>query len=298
MRNRQIPRESDWNILKLLRWTTSYFQSHAIESSRAAAEILLAHVLKINRVDLYVQFDRPLNQSELGAYKSLIKRRLNREPVAYILGTKEFWSLDLTVSPDVLIPRPETECLVEWALERIPRLQSENPQRVLELGTGSGAIVLALASERPGHNFIATDISVAALELARRNAADCQLAGDVSFVCGDWMSPFRTDPDKFDLIVSNPPYIPAKVIEGLQAEITDYEPRLALDGDTDGLACIRQIIQTANAHLVTGGGLMLEIGADQRGSFARLAAETGQYTDISFRKDYSGKNRVALLEKG
>ena len=298
MRNMQIPRESDWNILKLLRWTTSYFQSHAIESSRAAAEILLAHVLKINRVDLYVQFDRPMNQTELGAYKSLIKRRVNREPVAYILGRKEFWSLDLTVSPEVLIPRPETECLVEWALERIPRLQKKNPQCILELGTGSGAIVLALASERPGNKFIATDISVGALALARRNAANCQLSGVVSFVCGDWMSPFRTDTDKFDLIVTNPPYIPTDVIEGLQVEITDYEPRLALDGDTDGLACIRQIIHTAITHLAPGGGLMLEIGADQRGAVARLAEEIGHYANISFRKDYSGKDRVALLEKG
>ena len=297
MRNTQIPRDSEWNILKLLRWTTAYFQSHAIESSRAAAEILLAHVLNIDRVDLYIQYDRPLNQSELHAFKSLIKRRLNREPVAYILGRKEFWSLNLAVTADVLIPRPETESLVEWALARLPRREAGRQRRILGLGTGTGAIVLALAKERPGHRFVATDISTGALALASRNAADCQLADVVSFICGDWLMPFRTGSAKFDLIVSNPPYIPEAEIENLQPEITRFEPRLALDGDADGLGCIRSLIHTAPAHLVPGGELMLEMGADQKEMVTRLVEDAGHYTGIEFRKDYSGNDRVARMQR-
>ncbi len=162
MQNPPGPREAEWTILSLIKWATGYFTSHGIDSPRATAEILLATLLNLKRIDLYLRYDQPLLKSELSEFKSLIKRRINREPVAYIIGKKEFWSLDLEVNPNVLIPRPDTETLVEAALNCLgPADSPPDPAgQVLELGTGSGAIVLALASERPAYRYIATDISL------------------------------------------------------------------------------------------------------------------------------------------
>ena len=162
----QSNRERQWTILSLIQWTTSYFKSHHIENPRADAEILLAHALNLERIDLYLRYDQPLNHGELSRFKILIKRRIQREPIAYITGTKEFWSLDFHVTTDVLIPRPETECLVEKALVG---LSGENRLNILELGTGSGAITIALASEKPNHHYMASDQSMYAARLAMEN---------------------------------------------------------------------------------------------------------------------------------
>ncbi|MGD8958732.1 MAG: peptide chain release factor N(5)-glutamine methyltransferase [Desulfobacteraceae bacterium] len=290
-------RDTNWTILKLLVWTTSYFKSHGIESPRADAEILLAHTLGSQRITLYAHHDQPLNPDELQGFKNFIKRRAAREPVAYIVGQKGFWSLDLTVTPDVLIPRPETECLVERALEFLPRDAAAGALRVLELGTGSGAIVLALAKERPAHRFYALDRSAAALAVARRNARRAGLQDRVHFWAANWGDALRPGRALFDLIVSNPPYVPAVDIAGLQPEIGRFEPRQALDGGPDGLRELGRIIRQVPSFLKPGGRLLLEIGCDQAQALRALAADCGFYREAAVFQDYSGRDRVFLLKK-
>ncbi len=298
MQNPPVPREVEWTILSLIKWATGYFTSYGIDSPRATAEILLATVLNLKRIDLYLRFDQPLLQSELSGFKSLIKRRINREPVAYITGKKEFWSLELDVTPDVLIPRPDTETLVEAALSCIgPADAPAAAGRALELGTGSGAIVLALASERPAYRYIATDISPNALQLARKNARHHHLDGSVQFIAGNWLDPFSLDAPFFDMIVSNPPYIPSGDIPGLQPEVCGFEPMLALDGRSDGLHAIRQIIFSAHPLLKPRGALLLEMGFNQKKAVIALIQQSGRYHSFQIVKDYAGHDRVVVMHK-
>lgn len=286
-----------WTIIKLIRWATSYLKSYDIDSPRATGEILLAHALHLNRIDLYLKHDQPLVDEELQAFKALIKRRVRREPVAYILGVREFWSLDLEVNADVLIPRPETECVVEAALDLMSSKSNPAPQRILDLGTGSGAIVLALASQQPRHFYVAVDRFQPAVELACRNARRHNLGHKINFLVGDWLASIKSATPGFDLIVSNPPYIPSRVISGLQPEIHQYEPIAALDGDADGLASYRNIIGCAHCHLNADGVLVLEIGHDQREDIYRIAADSKRFEAFSCTKDYSGYDRVVTMRK-
>ena len=281
-----------WTILKLLKWTTAYFKSHHIEQPRAAAEILLAHTLGLGRVDLYVQYDRPLESHELEVFKRFIQRRIKREPVAYIVGKKEFWSMDLKVTPDVLIPRPETETLVEAALTIIPPELGSAPLKILDLGTGSGAIVLALASERPVHRFYAVDCSEKALAVALDNARMIDLNKAITFLQGNWFDSVRELVHYFDVIVSNPPYISSHEYKALPPEIAQYEPREALDGGSDGLDAIRLIIKEAARFIVPGGRLVFEIGYDQWAAVEKMIEGTGAYSEWAVIKDYSGHDRV------
>jgi release factor glutamine methyltransferase len=288
---------SPWTIIKLIRWATSYLKSHEIDSPRATGEILLAHALQLSRIDLYMKYDKPLVPDELKKFKMLIKRRIKREPVAYILGVKEFWSMDLEVNGNVLIPRPETECLVEIALEHLSQKSLSPPQRILDLGTGSGAIVLALASQQPQHIYFASDRFRSAVELACRNAARHEFSEMIHFFVGDWFGTLNSTKPGFDLIVSNPPYIPSRVIGGLQPEIHQYEPIAALNGNKDGLACYQEIMGSAHNYLNPSGVLMLEIGHDQRDDIQRIAVAVGQYEDFSFSQDYSGYERIVWMRK-
>ena len=281
-----------WTILKVLKWTRAYFKSHHIEQPRAAAEILLAHTLGVGRVDLYVQYDRPLESLELERFRGFIQRRIRREPVAYIVGKKEFWSMDLKVTPDVLIPRPETETLVEAALTIIPPERGPARLNILDLGTGSGGIVLAMASERPEHRFYAVDRSKRALAVAQDNARMLQLDKTVTFLHGDWFAPVRERGRYFDVIVSNPPYISSPEIEVLPPEIAQYEPREALEGGSDGLEAIRLIIKEASCYLVPGGWLVFEIGYDQWAAVEKLIAHSGVYSEWTVIRDYTGHDRV------
>jgi release factor glutamine methyltransferase len=289
-----------WTILDIINWTTGYFKENDVEAPRASAELFLSHILNVNRIDLYVKYDQPLTREELACFKSMIKRRVNREPVAYITGTKGFWSLDLCVSEKCLIPRPETEILVETALNRLPEASSLNlpvhPLRVLELGTGSGAIVLALAMERPGHLYFAADRCRDALSLACENARTHHLDDKILFFAGDWLTPVKSG-DRFDLIISNPPYIPTDVIPCLQPEICRFEPAAALDGGRDGLFCIKEILDSAVNCLTPGGVLLLEIGHDQKAGVEKIVHENGEYENMVFIKDYAGKDRVVSMEK-
>jgi release factor glutamine methyltransferase len=287
----------EWTVLKVLQWAAAFLRERGIDSPRSTAELLLAHALHTDRVQLYVRHDQPLERLELSVFKQLLLRRLAREPAAYILGRKGFWTLELTVTPDVLIPRPETECLVETALAVLKKYPAGRRGRVLDLGTGSGAIVLALAAEAPEHSYYACDISPAAAAIARSNAGEAGVPGRVDFWVTGWFSALKPGRALFDLIVSNPPYVPSAAIDRLAPEIALHEPRLALDGDADGLRSYRTIIGEAYRYLAPGGSLLLEIGADQRPAVQQLAEQAGTYEGFGWSRDYSGRDRVVWLRK-
>ena len=297
MHKQTKPGPPDWTLIKLVQWATAYFDRHRIDSPRTTAEILLAHALDAKRIDLYLRYDQPLNSDELNCFKTLIKRRTNREPVAYIVGHKEFWSIDLEVNRNVLIPRPETECLVERALESLEKNTDPPSKFILELGTGSGAVILALASENSRHQYLATDISSDAVELARRNARRHGLNAKIRFMVADWFAPFDAKAGIFDLIVCNPPYIRSGDLKRLQPEIYVYEPVTALDGAPDGLQCLRHIIQCAHLYLKPGGAVLLETGHDQQAALTQIINACGRYEDVRFYKDYSGHDRIVSMRK-
>ena len=257
--------------------------------ARLDAELLLAHVLNVSRAWLYAWPEHAPDAAQREAFEQHVVARERGEPVAYLIGHREFWSLDLEVTPAVLIPRPETELLVEVALEHLPR---DRPMRVADLGTGSGAIALALARERPLAQVLATDASDVALDVARRNAA--RLAVDnVTFAQGDWCAALTGG--RFELIASNPPYI-ASDDAHLDTGDLRREPRMALVSGRDGLDAIRRIVADTSAHLAAGGWLLLEHGWDQA---ARIRAlfESHEYTDISSVRDTAGHERVTLGRK-
>ena len=297
MHKQPKPGPPEWTLIKLVQWAAGYFESHHIDSPRATAEILLAHAIGARRIDLYLRYDQPLNSDELNRCKTLIKRRTNREPVAYILGHKEFWSMDLEVNRNVLIPRPETECLVEKALESLAADPNPGCKSILDLGTGSGAVVLALASENSRHSYVGTDISSDAVRIARRNSMRHELAAKICFMVADWFSAFDEQTGIFDLIVSNPPYIKSGDLQRLQPEIHVFEPAAALDGAKDGLRCLRHIIQCAHLYLKPAGALLLEMGHDQQASLKQIIGACSQYEDVRFYKDYSGHDRIVSMRK-
>ena len=287
--------EEPWTILKLLNWTTDYFKKNKVAEPRPSAEVLLAHLLSKDRLFLYLNYDRPMVKEELAEFRSLVKRRLEGEPNQYITGMQEFWSLPFRVSPDVLIPRPETEVLLETVLEF---LGSPDPElRLLDLGTGSGAIAVALARELGVIKIVATDWSMAAVKLARENARLNQIDSKIHFVCADMFSAFSSSSAKFAVVATNPPYVSHAEFSNLSPEIRDYEPRNALDGGPDGLAVIRRIIKEAPAVLSHKGGLIMEMGADQAESVSQLARDSQLYESYRIIKDYSGLDRVLLAVK-
>lgn len=297
MQNRQNQIEPERTIINILQWTTSYFKTNDIDSPRVTAEILLAHALKLKRIDLYLRHDQPLNISERNLFKTLIKRRINKEPVAYIIGSKGFWNIDLLVSKDVLIPRPETECLVEEALSFLSKNKACGKKKILELGTGSGAIILAIAAQQTDNHYFASDISLKALGIALKNAKYLGLDNKIIFFCGSWFFPVKDKNNLFDIIISNPPYIRRSDIKTLQPEINRFEPITALDGGEDGLDCIKQIVNHAHKFLNKGGKLLLEIGYDQKKAVDEIIKETGRYEKTYFKKDYSGFDRVVCTTK-
>ena len=248
---------------------------------RLEAELLLCSVLGCERVRLIARAEEAVDSSRARSAHARFARRRAGEPVSYITGWREFYGLALRVTPEVLIPRPETERLVELALERLPA-----PARVLELGTGSGAIAIALATERPGLGIVATDVSKAALALARRNARDHGV--EIAFVLSDWLD--ALGPEQFDLIVSNPPYVAAGDAHLERGDVR-FEPRLALVGGRDGLACIREIAVRAQNRLRPGGWLLMEHGYDQGDRCVKLLSALG-YAAVTDFHDLAGWPRV------
>ena len=278
-----------WSVLDLLKWTANYFVGKGIENGRLDAELLLAEILQLNRIGLYLHFDRPVNSDELAAFRALIERRARREPLAYILGRCEFWSLTFKVGPDVLIPRGDTETLVEAALKVLPPGGS-----LLDIGVGSGAIALAIAHERPDAQVEGIDLSPAALVLAAENAQILGLAARVTLQQGDLFA--LDDSRQYDVIVSNPPYIAIGEQATLMPEVRDFEPALALFAGDDGLDCYRALIPAARGALKSSGILLVEVGAGQAAAVAELFAIAG-YVEIFTTRDLAGIERVVAGQK-
>ncbi|MBI1921246.1 MAG: peptide chain release factor N(5)-glutamine methyltransferase [Geobacter sp.] len=276
------PNQEIWTVLKVLDWTKGYLAGKEVENARLEAEWMLCEVLGLDRVGLYLNFDRPLNDHELSAYRGMVVRRARREPLQHILGTQEFHGLDFEVTPAVLIPRHDTEVLVEEALKRCPAAK-----RILDIGTGSGCIAVALAKLLPEADVTGIDQSVEALEVAGRNAERNGAA--VRFLEGSLFAP--VEGERFDLIVSNPPYIPTADLADLQPEVRDFEPSAALDGGADGLDFYRLIIPAAPRHLTPGGWLMVEVGIDQAERVREIYKQAG-FTEIFTVRDLAGIERV------
>lgn len=277
-----------WTIIDVIRWTTNYFQEKAIDSPRATAEILLARVLKLERIQLYLKYDKPLHSGELAEYRNGIKRRVAGEPLQYITGVQEFWSHTFRITPAVLIPRPETELLVEEGL----KLMGDAPRaRALEIGVGAGAIALSLASEIPDLLIIATDVSTEALSIAKINRGRMKLSDRVLLFACDLFSALSEDA-KFNLIISNPPYVSEKEYQELPREIKEHEPAYALLGGVDGLDIIKVILKEAVKRLQPRGYVLLEIGSSQGKAALEFARDLGLYQDIAILRDYAGRERV------
>lgn len=276
------PTDEIWTTLKVLTWTTGYLTDKGVENARREAEWLLCESTGLDRVGLYLAFDKPLLDAELASYRALVVRRGKREPLQHILGSQEFDGLPFEVSPAVLIPRHDTETLLEAALSHAPQAQS-----ILDVGTGSGCIAISLAHRLPQTQVTAVDLSPEALAVAIRNAMSNQVR--IDFLQGSFFEPVIDR--RFDLIISNPPYITTTDLAELQPEVRDFEPRLALDGGADGLDAYRSLTAAAPKHLNPGGWLLFEVGAGQATDVVNLLAEAG-FDAIVTVPDCAGIQRV------
>ena len=283
-----------WRVVDLLDWTSGYFEQHGIPNPRLDAEVLLGYLLNKTRLQLYLHFEMPVFQEHLMSFRELIKKRIERTPVSYLTNQKEFLSLDFYVDERVLIPRPETEQLVETILAT----KTDTAQRLLELGTGSGAIATSLAVHQPEWDIVATDISEPALEVARKNAETHVCTAQITFLPGDLFEPIKTidNPEQrqFDWIVCNPPYIKNMERENLSPDVRDHEPEIALFGGDDGLAVIRRLIAEAPQYLAPNGKLIFEISDTQADCVQALMNAEPTYCTYELLKDYAEKDRLVL----
>ena len=277
-----------WTVKDVLQWTTDYFTKKGIATARLDAEVLLAHALGVDRLQLYLNSERPLISRERAQYRELVRRRANREPVALITGVKEFWSIPFKVRPGVLIPRPDTERLVEVVLDEV---RERTGALILEIGVGSGAVAVAILREHPDARVIATDIDPVALETAGLNAAAQEVRPRLDLVASNLLETFR-ECELFDVICSNPPYIPSDEIETLEPEIRYFEPIGALDGGADGLDVIRRLVAAAPLYLRAGGALALEVGDRQADAVRDIFSRVGGLVDVRTFSDLAGKSRV------
>jgi release factor glutamine methyltransferase len=274
-------------------------RDHQIENPRLNAELLLARSLNLNREGLYTHLQDPSGEEEKEKFERLIWKRLLGEPLQYILGHQEFWSIHFKVDPRVLIPRPETELLVEQSLSILMAACLKRTPHVLEIGTGSGAVAISLATEVRDVFVVATDVSGEALLLARENAKSAGVLQRIEFVNGDLFSPIRLMPkqEPFDLILSNPPYIDRSQIQNLAREIKDYEPAVALNGGEDGMEFYRGIVSQGPFYLRRGGWLLLEVGEGQGKRVSAMIEEEGSFSGSERIKDLSGIDRVVKAQR-
>lgn len=292
-------------LAQLLTWATSEFTAAGLASPRLDAEVLLAHSLGLNRAGLYARLHTPLSLPQIAAFQQILHRRLQREPVQYITGVQEFWSLEFAVDPRVLIPRPETELVVETALRllsQVPSLKSQvsslpSQIRLLDIGTGSGCIVIALATELPTAEIWATDISADALAVASANAQRHHVHQRIRFLQGNLFTPVAAQQQKFAVIISNPPYIAHNDLPTLQPEVRDWEPRRALDGGREGLDFYWRLLDEAPRYLSTNGWLIVEIGDGQEATLRAALKENTQFADHFCSPDYAGHGRVIAAQK-
>ncbi len=284
----QVESSDAWTIRKVLAWASDDLKKRGVSSPRLDAELLLGRVLRMDRVGLLIDADRPLAKEELGRYREMHQRRRAGEPVAYLLGVREFYGRPFLVDRRVLIPRPDTEHLVEVALARTRHLSLS--ARVLDLCTGSGCVAISLGRERPTTSVIGADVSPDALAVAAENVLRLG-AYNVGLICSDLFAALRPGRDRFDLITANPPYIAEGEIPSLAVDIRGYEPHLALGGGPDGLDLLRRIVAEAPPFLAEGGALAVEIGSDQGEAVQGIFAAQG-YLDVSVQRDYGGLDRV------
>jgi release factor glutamine methyltransferase len=283
-------------ILEALNWATDYLRDHGIDHPRLNAELLLACSIHLSREELYIRLHEQVMEEEIKTLEGLIQRRGSGEPLQYILGHQEFWSIDLTVDPRVLIPRPETEHLVEESLSILAKISSKKIPSVLELGTGSGAIAISLSKEVKNIFLVATDLSGDALMVAKENAKQAGVSDKIGFVKGDLLNPFHPG-ETFDLILSNPPYISDSEISDLSREVRDHEPLIALNGGKDGLEFYRKLISQAPSYLEKEGWFLLEVGSNQASSVSEMVEAGGGFQRLERVKDLSGIERVVKAQK-
>ena len=277
-----------WTISSLLNWTVNYFKSKNIQSARLDAEVLLSHVLRQERIYLYVHFDEPMEQNELSKFREYVKKRAQHVPIAYIIGEREFMGLPFKVTKDTLIPRPDTEILVENVLNNVDK---DKEIEIVDIGTGSGAIILSLLVNLPKAQGKTVDISSKAIEVPKENAVNLQVNDRCEFFVGDLFAPLNGN--KFDLIVSNPPYIPQKDIATLEDDVKEYEPVSALTDGGDGLSYYRRLLSEGKAYIKENGFIALEIGIYQSEDVKQIAMDNG-WKNIKIIKDYAGIDRVVL----
>src|SRR3972149_5397910 len=300
--------EENLTIKETLSWTTDYLVQYDVPDAKAEAEYLLAHALGCKRVELHVNHASGLSYHALQEFIDFVERRIKREPPQYIIGEQEFYGLTFKVNKDVLIPRPETEILVEEAVKTVRSQESEvrsqntkihyselltpDSKLILDLCTGSGCIAVSLAKEIPDSQIYVVDISESALDVARENAERHSVVDKITFIQGNLFAPLRGLSLKVDLIVSNPPYVSRDMMKDLQPEIRDYEPEIAVYAGDDGLDFYRRIISESPAYLTQGGHLILEIGYGQAEEIKKLIEQSNAFADISITKDFAGIDRV------
>ena len=288
-----------WTIGKILKWTEEYFQKYNIENPRLDAEVLLGYVLNKERIFLYVHFDQPLDSEELAKFKECIKKRAMKMPVAYITGVREFMGLDFKVTEATLIPRPDTEILVETAMERLGKIagnEAGTGKCFADLGTGSGAICLSILNYMKEIEAVTVDISPKAIAVAKENAEKFAVSDRIEFLEGDLLKPLENK-GKFTAILSNPPYIPKQDILGLESDVKDFEPMGALDGGIDGLDFYRQLLVKSANYIEDGGFLAIEIGINQSQAILEMAKRNLMWGKVEVIKDLAGIDRCVVLWK-
>ncbi|MEZ5690564.1 MAG: peptide chain release factor N(5)-glutamine methyltransferase [Rickettsiales bacterium] len=279
----------DINIKEILRQAVLNLQEERIQTASIDARVLLEHVLRVSREELLFSFDLLMDEEQYYYYQELLKKRVKGFPVAKLIGNRQFWGIDFSVNNYTLDPRPDSETVIESALAYIENRASVI--RVLDLGTGSGCLLISLLSELPSASGVGVDCCDNALSVARKNAVSAGVADRVEFFRSNWCANVN---DKFDVVLANPPYIPSAVIERLEPDVKDYEPMLALDGGSDGLSCYRDILKELPEFMNDGGIAVFEIGIGQEEDFGKIA--TGHGFDIAgFRKDLSGITRCVIL---
>jgi release factor glutamine methyltransferase len=285
----------EWTIQRLLNWITEYLTQKNVDAPRLSAELLLSNLLGLKRIELYTQYNKPVAPEQLEQLRGLVKRAGQHEPVAYLVGKTEFYSIEFEVSPDCLIPRPETELLVQRAIEFLRR--RTGPHLVCDLCTGCGVIAVAVAKNVPDARAIATDISEPALGVAAKNVEKHKLQDRIELRHGDLFEPLVPQLDLFDVIACNPPYVSAAEYEALDQNVKDYEPRLALHAGPDGLDLYRRISEKVDQFLKPDGILLLEIGYQQGAAVRELLDRTGAFAEIRIEKDLQRHDRLVVVTR-
>jgi len=290
-----VSQTEQWTVKRLLEWTTDHFKKHGSDSPRLDAEILLAKALGCKRIDLYVNFNKEPSEAERTLFREMVKRRATGEPVAYLVGHKEFYSLTFEVTRDTLIPRPETEHLVIESLDLLAKMGQRDDLHVCDVGTGSGAIAVTIAKNAPKCRVTAVDLSQEALNVAKRNAATHGVTDRVTFLISDLLAEFPETP-LFDLVVSNPPYVSELEFANLAADVRNHEPKLALVAGDDATVVMRNLVIQTVSRLREGGYLLVELSPMIAGQVAELLQQQGWH-DIRILRDMAGLDRIAVARR-